>query len=76
MSFLTTRPGQDCLGPDDACDLREGLAAQPLANLSQRPALSVAQGHAARDVRPENAVLRGEILVPPEELLSSTEPVM
>ena len=53
-------PGQDCLGPDDACDLREGLAAQPLANPSQRPALSVAQGHAAREVRPEDAVLRGE----------------
>jgi hypothetical protein len=40
-------PGQDCLGPDDARDLREGFAAEPLANLRQRPALSVAQVHAA-----------------------------
>ena len=44
-------PSQNRLGPHDARDLREGLAAEPLPDLGQGPAFPVAQFQSAWDLR-------------------------
>jgi hypothetical protein len=62
-------PRQDRFGPHDGGDLRQGLAPELLADLSQRPAFAVGQLQLAMNLRPENAVLRDEIFVSPEELI-------
>jgi hypothetical protein len=60
-------PGEDRLGPHDACDFHENLASEGLADRREGPALAVGQRHPARDLRPEDAILSDEILVAPEE---------
>ena len=45
----------------------DDLAPKPPPDLRQRPAFAVSQFQAALDLRSEDAVLRDEILVPPEE---------
>src|SRR5256885_12710552 len=56
-------PGEDRVGCDDACDLRQRLLAQLLANLGQNLALTIAQVYPACDLEAQHAVFSPSILV-------------
>ena len=61
-------PLEDCLRFHDRGDILQGLQAQPLAELGQPDPLGVRERHPARELRSEDLVLRGKVLVAEQDL--------
>jgi hypothetical protein len=56
-------PGKNRVGLDDVGHFLEGLLAQFLTNLSQRPAFAIRQPHTAPDLVAQDAIFGDEVLI-------------
>jgi hypothetical protein len=62
-------PAKDRVRPGDRGDVGQSLAAQAMTDLAQHASLGVRQFQSTFQLRLEDAVLGGQILVPPQQLL-------
>ncbi len=62
-------PAKDRVRPSDGGDVGQNLAAQAMTDLAQRASLGVREIRPTLQLRLEDAVLGGQILVPPQQLL-------
>src|SRR5262249_12478247 len=62
-------PGEDGIGLDNGCQCLEGLFAQLLTDLGQRPAFAVRQPYTARDLAAENTIFRHQVLIAQQQFL-------
>ena len=67
-------PSQDGVWPGDMCYIFKSLPAQTMGNFRERSSLRIRKQEPSLDLRPENPVFSGQILVTQQQLLVDCVP--